>query len=50
VGERTTFVIQRGLCLCYFGVRPGTKNCIEKKACNVMGCKLFHHPLLHNEA
>ena len=50
VSERTTFVIRRGLCLCCFGVRHGARDCRDKKACNVGGCKLSHHPLLHNEA
>ncbi|KZR97520.1 Uncharacterized protein APZ42_007556, partial [Daphnia magna] len=49
VGERTTFVIRRGLCFCCFGVRHTARDCREKKSCGIGGSKLLHHQLLYND-
>jgi hypothetical protein len=44
-----TFIMERGLCYCCFGVRHGASNCSFKNECDRDGCKAFHHPLIHTD-
>jgi len=49
ISDRRKLVTDAKACKCCLAIGHDVKDCTKLKKCNILGCSLFHHQLLHTE-